>query len=262
MAAWRIGRWRKRGFMLVMASGLAATGVVTTAATSDSLPLAAAFGGGVHSYFAGDYLRAYDDLSMAIEGGSQDPRAWYFRGLAALKLGRFDEAEADFSAGAAHEIAGAGAWPVNRSLERVQGSDRLQLERHRTQARVAGLQEDHRRRKLRYLDVERAEPEVLRPRRPVEHVQPDATGPFSGGTPEAIEPVPAVNPAADKPVNPASDDPFAPAVSSQRSEQIESRASEFENAAGQNDSRREREAAEVENSFEQNDAQAERDIFR
>jgi tetratricopeptide (TPR) repeat protein len=71
--------------------------------TIESLPLAAAYGNGVHGYFAGAYDRAYEDFSSAIEAGSTDPRAWYFRGLAALKLGRSDEAEADFAEGARRE---------------------------------------------------------------------------------------------------------------------------------------------------------------
>ena len=107
--------------------------------TIESLPLAAAYGSGVHGYFAGDYDRAYEDLTNAIEAGTMDPRAYYFRGLAALRLGRSDEAEADFTAGATRESEGMGAWPVARSLERVQGPDRLRLERHRTRARVALL---------------------------------------------------------------------------------------------------------------------------
>ncbi|MFM7520435.1 MAG: tetratricopeptide repeat protein [Planctomycetota bacterium] len=169
--------------------------------------IASTYGSGVHSYFAGDYARSHEILSQAIEAGTGDPRAWYFRGLAALKLGRLDEAEADFSAGARRESENAGAWGVAKSLERVQGCERLQLERHRVRARVASLQEDRRRSRLRYLEVESAEPEVLRDRVP-EMVRPAVPDqPFKpvtpGAAPETIpeELAPPLDPPADE--NPA-----------------------------------------------------------
>lgn len=184
----------------------------------EDLSLAATYGSGVHSYFAGDYDRSYQDLSQVIEAGTGDPRAYYFRGLAALKLGRLDEAEADFSAGSSRESEG-GAWPVARSLERVQGCDRLQLERHRRRARVASLQDNRRRRELRYLEIERAEPEVLRERRPVGEQPADEGNPFAERVP-AAEPVPAepakpaVEPAtepAEAATEPAAESPAPPA---------------------------------------------------
>ena len=38
-----------------------------------------AYGSGVHAYFSGDYQRAYEDLTQALEAGTKDPRALYFR---------------------------------------------------------------------------------------------------------------------------------------------------------------------------------------
>lgn len=265
----RMRRWLIGGFM---AACLAARGTSASATpTIDSLPLAAAYGSGVHSYFAGDYQRAYDELSQAIEGGTKDPRAWYYRGLVALKLGRTDEAEADFSAGASHEAGGTGAWPVARSLERVQGCDRLKLERHRTRARVAQVQEDRRRSDVRYLEVERTSPETLRTRRPRIDRPAEEGNPFG----DAVEGVPAPkpntgaprpgwapknevmpDPAAEEPA-PAGDDPFAPSTSSRRDEQVEALAAERENAAEQVDGRMERDSTEAENGLEQRDAQQE-----
>ena len=272
MAAWMGWRWRTVG---VVAACLAAYGATASAAaTIESLPLAAAYGSGVHSYFAGDYQRAYDELSQAIEGGTIDPRAWYYRGLTALKLGRTDEAEADFSAGASREAEGTGAWPVAKSLERVQGCDRLKLERHRTRARVAQIQEDRRRGQLRYLDVERAKPDVLRSRRPIVDRRVDEANPFEGRAEDV--PAPAANdspqpgwtprteempePAAEP--APASDDPFAPSANSRQDARDELRASSRENVAEQTDGRLEREATEFENTREQRDAQQEFEAAR
>ena len=62
---------------------------------TEDAAVARAMGSGVHSYFGGDYQRAYEDLTEAIAAGSGDPRALYFRGLAARRMGRIDEAEAE-----------------------------------------------------------------------------------------------------------------------------------------------------------------------
>lgn len=192
-----------RAVAAVMAVGLAAVWAGPAPAaqpTIESLPLAAAYGDGVHAYFAGDYHRAYEDLSQAIEAGTRDPRVFYFRGLAALRQGRGDEAEADFTTGADRESEGLGEWPVSRSLERIQGPDRLRLERHRTRARVAFLRQQREMTDARYLQTEQAQPEVLRQRRPVgpRVESEDGGSPFrdSGSprgtpTPAPPEPMPA-----------------------------------------------------------------------
>lgn len=169
-------------------------------ATRAGEPLATSFGMGAHAYFAGDYARSYDDLTAAIEAGSQDPRAWYFRGLAALRLGRLDEAEADFSTGALQETRGLGTWGVSRSLERIQGHDRLQLERHRIRARMAALQAREQAIRRRYVEIEDAEPGVLRKVRPVE--------PGAGGKDDPFADQPEKAPAAGaKPALEAEDVP-------------------------------------------------------
>jgi hypothetical protein len=278
MAGWSVGG--RRGLVLARVVAMAAVGIAVSVEapaavpTIESLPLAATYGNGVHSYFAGDYSRSYEDLSQAIEAGTTDPRAWYFRGLAALKLGRLDEAEADFAAGAAREADGVGAWPIGRSLERVQGCDRLKLERHRVRARVASVAESHRRNELRYLERERAEPEVLRRRRPTT-VRPQAEGnPFEEGDAEAV---PAAEPAAEAPAEempepaadggeaPAGESPFgadAGAAGSAKSEQVEELAAEREDVAEQRDQQAEVGAAEVEDAAGQRDQQAEMEAVR
>lgn len=226
------------------------TGSVSVGAqpTIDSLPLAAAYGDGVHAYFAGDYERAYDDLTQAIEAGTDDPRAFYFRGLAALRQGRSDEAEADFTAGADRESQGLGDWPVGRSLERIQGADRLRLERHRMRARVAVLQRQREAERLRYSQIEAAQPDVLRRRRPV--------GPRTGDPGNVFEPQPGPAPAptadpADAAAEPMpepaaatseADDAFG-ATGTSKAEQVEDLAAEREDVEAQRDQQAEQEAA-------------------
>jgi hypothetical protein len=181
----RSSRWL--AVTLVVVAGAATISGGRAQVAIENLPLSTTYGAGVHAFFSGDLERSYDALTAAIAAGTRDPRAWYFRGLAALRMGRLDEAEADFSEGAAREIAAVGGWPVSRSLERVQGAERLQLERHRTRARVAALERDREARQRRYVEIDEAAPEVLRARRPTP--PPVAPGDVFGGGGAAAEPL-------------------------------------------------------------------------
>ena len=174
------------GLAAAVAIGGSATSVRAESALTEVEALARPFGVGVHAYFSGDSQSAYDDLTQAIEAGTRDPRAWYFRGLAALKLGRLDEAEADFSTAAARETESAGDWAVSRSLERVQGRDRLALERHRIRARVARYERGRKAVESRYSQIESRQEDVLRRRRP-EAGSPDTVSKFGVSPPSAPE---------------------------------------------------------------------------
>jgi hypothetical protein len=149
------------------------------------------YGSGVHQYFAGNFAQASSDLTASIEGGSKDPRAYYFRGLAAQRLGWQQNAAADFRAGAALESADINQfYPVGKSLERVQGSARLALERYRAVARAEAHQRQERRNAIRYEQRKRAESQVLR--------APGPTPPAAGPAPSTVEPAAAEDPFAEK----------------------------------------------------------------
>lgn len=189
------GRLLATALLVAVASGPSAA-----QPSVDSVPTLAVYGSGVHSFFAGQLARSYDDLTNAIEAGSSDPRVYYFRGLAALRMGRTDEAEADFSKGAELESDPEKVMVVDvaRALERVQGPERMQLERHRTRARVVSQQQSRRARQKRYLDMEEAQEEVLR-------------GPQGGGDDIGREikefggkPMPDLKPAEDRVERPES----------------------------------------------------------
>jgi hypothetical protein len=89
------------------------------------------YGEGVHAFFRGDYGCAGSTMDQAIAHGSQDPRVHYFRGLSHLRLGRYFEAGEDFRTAATLEVEGTGTFDIGRALERIQGSERLCLERIR-----------------------------------------------------------------------------------------------------------------------------------
>lgn len=121
------------------------------------------YGLGVHAYFAGDYAKAFEQLRTAIDSGLKDPRAFYFRGLTYLKLGRPQEAAADFQKGAQLESQDINKfYNVAKSLERVQGAARVELEKYRVEARMVAFEEAERMRKARYEEVRREEERVLR----------------------------------------------------------------------------------------------------
>jgi tetratricopeptide (TPR) repeat protein len=120
------------------------------------------YGSGVHAYFQGDFRAAYEHLTAAIQAETRDPRAFYFRGLALLRLGRPEQAEKDFAQGAALEADETGKmFDVGRALRRVQGAGRLLVEQYRHQARV---QAEVRRRQeeiRRFGRIQENEPRIL-----------------------------------------------------------------------------------------------------
>jgi hypothetical protein len=188
----------------------------STAVAQDSV-LAELYGYGVHAYNAGEYQESHEYLTTAIEQGSLDPRVYYFRGLAYTRLGRPEDAKLDYQKGANLEASGADrVYPVGRSLQRVQGRSRLEVERYRQQARLALRVRNRKATQARYEQLKNAEGQVLRdPNRPQpanaeELVGPpaasDASDPFGAeAAAEAPAPAPAV---AAPPSEPAGGDLF------------------------------------------------------
>lgn len=171
----------------------------------DDAAIARAFGSGAHAFFGGDYQRAYDDLTQAIAAGTKDPRAFYFRGLAARRMGRVDEAEADFSSAARLEADALGDWPVSRTLERIQGDDRLAIERHRVRSRIEVLQSRKDAAARRYSQIESVQDTYLRRRRP-EGVNQDNSSAFGTPEPAAAEQLPPGRPVEAAPEVPAQEE--------------------------------------------------------
>lgn len=179
------------------------------------------YGSGVHAYNSGAFREAYDDLSMAIRNGSKDPRVYYYRGLAYLRLGRPQEARLDFQKGAALEMGDTDHfYPVSKALERVQGQARAQIERYRSNARLVAFQSRERSRFERYQRIRKNEPNVLMapeeateiptPPKPAEEPEDEADKKAEDEAPEPemkddepAEEMPAEKPKADE------NDPFA-----------------------------------------------------
>jgi hypothetical protein len=120
-----------------------------------------AYGQGVHAYFSGRSAQADELLSTAIAVDPQDPRPYYFRGLARLRQGRRADAISDLQIGASLEAQQLNRYAIGAALMRVQGADRLLLEQYRRAGRLAERQYRVERDRERYEQVQRREPEVL-----------------------------------------------------------------------------------------------------
>jgi len=94
------------------------------------------YGQGVDEFFAGRSNEAAASFDRSISANPNDPRAYYFRALARLRVGDSDGARADMMAGAAVESRLPNRYAIGKSLERVQGYDRLELEKYRRTARM------------------------------------------------------------------------------------------------------------------------------
>jgi hypothetical protein len=146
-----------------LALAMGAIGSSTASSSGAEAVLAEFYGSGVHHYFAGDFDRAEADLTAAIKGGTRDPRAYYFRALAEMRSGRDTNVAADLRAGAALESADLNQfYPVGKALERVQGANRMTIERYRSLARAEAFQRRHDQDLIRYEQRRRAESQVLR----------------------------------------------------------------------------------------------------
>jgi tetratricopeptide (TPR) repeat protein len=180
------------------------------------------YGSGVHAYNAGQYRDAYDDFTMAVQSGSKDPRVFYYRGLAYLRLGRPQEAQSDFKKAASLEMADTDHfYPVSKSLERIQGPARSQIERYRSKARLVAYQTRERQRFERFERIRKNEPNVLltpdeaaemptpaKEPEPAEAAEPE----MPNEKPEATD---EKEPAEDMPAE-KSDDPFAAAADDEK----------------------------------------------
>ncbi|WP_047814136.1 hypothetical protein [Rhodopirellula islandica] len=172
-------------FLFALAIGFLST-TQTSTASAQSAVLAEIYGRGVHAYNAGNYSKAYELLSMAIDNNIRDPRAYYFRGLAASANG-MGYAEGDWQMGAELEARGGDARSIGRALSRIQGSQRLKLEDIREKARLQALATGAARSTIRANELS-----------------------AQGGQPAAASGAPAMQRGATPPPAPASDDnPFA-----------------------------------------------------
>lgn len=93
----------------------------------------------IQAFHRGDYQTAYQGLNALIQKGERDARVHYYRGLIFFRQGNRQSAAADFQAAMQLEANGR-AEGVSESLQRVQGHERLVVEKYRAMARLAAKQ--------------------------------------------------------------------------------------------------------------------------
>ncbi|RCS52836.1 hypothetical protein DTL42_08365 [Bremerella cremea] len=172
--------------------------LVTQESAAQDTVLTDLYGSGVHAYYRGDFAEAQKLLGTVVEEGTSDPRVYYFLGLADHKLGEEDQAKANFTKGAELELDRSQVYPVSKSLERVQGSERLLLEEYREKVRTAVYLQKKKEERALYEARKSAEEQVLRSRAkkaaqdiPVKVPAADETDPFGSPGAAAVPDMPA-----------------------------------------------------------------------
>lgn len=185
----------------------------TSWATAQDSILGQMYGAGVHAFYSNDFYRAYEQFSAAVDGGSQDPRCYYYRGLCLIRLGRAEEAQKDFETGAKLETADVNRfYNVPAALQRIQGNDRLTVEQYRTQARMKAFERQRELRAARYGEQRQAEQRVLEQQAAAAPATPSATM-AQPATVGGFQTGPIEEP---KPAAPATPAPAAPAVAEEK----------------------------------------------
>lgn len=198
----------------ILQTAFLVSSLVSSTAWAQHDALVELYGEGVHRFFANDLTGADEILTRAIDGGSEDPRAYFFRGLARERAGY--GGEMDFETGARLEAEGKRVVDVSAALARIQGSVRTKVEQARRDARLMAKQQQ--------LMMQQAQ-QMMQP--PAAPVAPAAAGapaannasPFPAETVPAdstgLEPAPApVQPEVGDTSNPFADDaaPAPPAA--------------------------------------------------
>lgn len=89
---------------------------------------------GVQYFHQGRYGEAQQELDLATGYAPNDARIYFMRGMSKMRMGASYDAEADFQMGASIEVE-HGRGDVGVALQRLQGSERLTIERYRREAK-------------------------------------------------------------------------------------------------------------------------------
>ncbi len=110
------------------------------------------YGQAVHAFFGHDYQETVDLLGDVVKMKSEDPRVYFFLGLAHRRLGDNKQAERYFKQAARFELTGFKArdYQISEVLRRIQGTERQIIEKYRQQARQEWQEEEKQRRQILY----------------------------------------------------------------------------------------------------------------
>jgi len=110
------------------------------------------YGKGVHAFFDRDYEGAVTILLQAEEMESIDPRPYYFLGLAYLRQKKTEQADQYFRQAARLEYSGRAHrdYGTAESLRRIQGEERLRIEKIRSEERTNAQKREQQLQEARY----------------------------------------------------------------------------------------------------------------
>ena len=110
------------------------------------------YGAGVRSFFDRNYEEAVTILSEIEDIKSVDPRPYYFLGLAYLRQEKTDKADQYFKQAAQLEYGGRAVrdYAVSESLRRIQGEERMRIEKIRSEERASARQREQQFQETRY----------------------------------------------------------------------------------------------------------------
>ena len=138
-----------RGFSLVMIVFLAGSGIALAQSNSGAEQL---YSAGVHAFNSQRYAEAVGWFDQLEAKGAQDPRVFFFRGLAHNRLGDAVAANTDYETAAKLELTVTGrSFSVPTALERIQGRERTTIEQHRRAAKRNWETEENLRRQDEFL---------------------------------------------------------------------------------------------------------------
>lgn len=122
------------------------------------------YGQGVHAFFEGEYQGAVRLFKQIEQLGGEDPRPYFFLGLAYKRLGNTDLADAAFKKAAKLEWDGRAVrdYNVSSAMRRIQGNERIYVEGYRNQAKADWMKTEKRRQKELYGKTKTEEKDVLK----------------------------------------------------------------------------------------------------
>ncbi|MGL4593479.1 MAG: hypothetical protein ACRCUY_01980 [Thermoguttaceae bacterium] len=122
------------------------------------------YGKAVHAFFDQNYRESVQLLTQVEKLGSEDPRPYYFMALAHQRMKKEDKADIYFKKAAQLEQEGETKrdYDVSNALKRIQGKERLGIEKYRKEAKLEFQNREDRRKTAKYANNKQDGLDVVR----------------------------------------------------------------------------------------------------
>jgi hypothetical protein len=121
------------------------------------------YGRGVHAFFAKDYQEALGFFQQAEKLESRDPRPYYYAGLTYKRLKQEQKSGEYYKKAASLEFGEniKREYDVSESLYRIQGRERLTIEKYREEARAKWQAEEKKRNEVKFNEQKARETQIV-----------------------------------------------------------------------------------------------------